>query len=170
MINTLCKPIKIIISDIDGVMTPGSINYSSDDEIKSFDVQDGAGIKYLQRAGIEVAVITGRESKALSRRCHELGITTLIQGAKDKLKPYNDILKEKGLTPAEVCYIGDDFPDIPPLRAAGFSVAPANALREVKLYCDYITSLAGGAGAYRELVMLLIKSQGKWNDIYARYR
>lgn len=170
MIKKLCEPIKLIISDIDGVMTPGSINYSSDDEIKSFDVQDGAGIKYLQRAGIELAIITGRESQALSKRCRELGIDDLVQGAKNKAEPYEQIVAQRGLSPAEVCYIGDDFPDIPPLRRAGFAVAPANALSEVKLHCDYITRLAGGHGAFRELAMLIIKQQGKWDDIYARYR
>lgn len=170
MIKKLCEPIKMIISDIDGVMTSGSINYSSTDEIKSFDVQDGAGIKYLQRAGIEVAVITGRESESLQRRCSELGITILYQGAKNKMEPFNAILEKHHLSLDEICYIGDDFPDIPPLRKAGFSVAPANALPEVKLASNYITRLAGGSGAFRELAMLIIKSQGKWNDIYARYR
>ena len=143
MIKQLCTSIQLVISDIDRVMTPGSINYSSDDEIKTFNVQDGAGIKYLQRAGIEIAIITGRTSLSLQRRCEELGITDLIQGAKNKLEPYQKLLSDKNLTDNQVCYIGDDFPDILPLKASGFAVAPANALCEVKLQCDYITSLAG---------------------------
>jgi len=163
--------IKLIILDVDGVLTDGGIVIDGQgDEIKSFSAHDGAGIRYLYRAGLKAAVITGRKSAAVEARCRDLGIEDVHQKALEKLPPYNAILAKHGLRDEEVCYIGDDLMDLPPMRRCGFPVAVANARTEVRAAAAYVTVAQGGHGAVREVIDKVLKFQGKWDLIMARYR
>jgi len=162
--------IKLVIFDVDGVLTDGSIVINSVGiESKNFNVQDGTGIKYLLRAGIRVAFITGRQSPVVTLRARELGVEDVCQGAKEKLEPYAKLLEKHGLLDAEVCYVGDDLPDVPVMRKAGFPVAVADARPEVKSEAAYVTHAPGGKGAAREVAEKILKEQGKWQGIVSRY-
>ncbi len=164
------EPVRILILDVDGVMTDGSISYSDDGtEIKSFNVKDGHGIKLLKRCGIDCAVITSRSSAALVRRCGELGITHVYQGSLRKLEAYEDLLKRTGLDPLETAYVGDDLVDLPVLRRVGFSVAVNDAVEEVKQRVDYVTRAPGGRGAVREVVEVVLRIKGRWQDVMEPY-
>lgn len=162
--------IKLLLLDVDGVLTDGRIIYDSQgNELKAFDVKDGHGLKMLQRAGINVGIITGRSSAVVSRRAQELGIDILCQGALDKLPPYLKILSEQGLTDEQVAYVGDDVVDLPVLRRAGFSATVADAVCEVIPYVDYVTSRPGGRGAVREISDLLLRASGRWDELTKKY-
>ena len=164
------KAIKILILDVDGVMTDGKIIYDDDGkEIKIFDVKDGHGIKLLMRAGIDVAIITARESKVVLHRARNLGIEMVYQKAMDKVIAFEDILKKRQLSPQETAYIGDELVDIPLLRRVGFAVTVKDAVADVKKRIDYITAKNGGCGAVREICELILKVQGKWEQVTARY-
>lgn len=164
------KAIKLLILDVDGVMTDGKIIYDDDGkEIKIFDVKDGHGIKLLMRAGIDVAIITARESKVVLHRAKNLGIEIVYQKAMDKVVAFEDILKKKQLSPQEAAYIGDELVDIPLLHRVGFAVAVKDAVEDVKKHVDYITAKSGGCGAVREICELILKVQGKWKEATARY-
>lgn len=164
------KRIKLLILDVDGVLTDGSINYTDDGrEFKSFDVKDGHGIKLLMRSGVEVALITARESNAVAVRASDLGIKDVYQGRKEKLRAYEEILSNKGLSADETAYVGDDIIDLPVIRRAGFSAAVADAVGEVIEAVDYVTTRPGGRAAVRELTDLILKAQGSWADVTARY-
>lgn len=158
--------IKMIIFDIDGVFSDGDITYLDDGtELKSFDVQDGMGVTLARKAGLKTGIITGRKSSIVERRADELKIDILSQGNFNKLGPYFDIKKKFKFEDHEICYIGDDIPDIPILSLVGFSVAVLNAREEVKSICDYITACKGGRGAVREVIDLILKRQGKFDDL-----
>ncbi|MCA1797410.1 MAG: KdsC family phosphatase [Desulfuromonadaceae bacterium] len=162
--------IRLLLLDVDGVMTDGGIVYDSNGvETKRFNVRDGHGLKLLQRAGIEVGIITGRESDIVEKRAAELGIAHVFQGAKNKLEPYAQIQVESGYADYQIAYIGDDLVDLPILRRVGFAVAVADAVAELRPWVDYITSKAGGHGAVREVCELLLKQSGKWEKVTARY-
>lgn len=164
------KNVKLLILDVDGVMTDGRIIFDSNGvESKFFNVKDGHGIKMLQRAGIEVAIISGRQSKVVAIRATELGIERVFQKATDKLAPYNKILDDTGFSDNEIAFIGDDLIDIPVLRRVGFAAAPADAAEEVIPFVHFVTKNSGGWGAVRELSDLLLKAQGKWAELTARY-
>jgi 3-deoxy-D-manno-octulosonate 8-phosphate phosphatase (KDO 8-P phosphatase) len=165
------ESVRAVILDVDGVLTDGGIFVSDDgDEWKQFDVQDGAGVKHLLEAGIEVAWLSGRRSKAVEHRAEELGVTHVRQDAKPKMPVYEDLLQEFGLDDEAVCYVGDDLTDLPPLRRAGLGVAVANARAEVKDTADLVTEAVGGCGAVRELAERILKAQGTWDSILARYQ
>lgn len=158
--------IRIIISDVDGVWTDGRIIYSGENrETKEFNVRDGLGVRLAQRAGIAVAVITSRKSRALERRCRELGITELVQDARSKLEEMKKLLNRLGLTAEQACYIGDDLPDLAPIRASAFSAAPADAAPEVLAAVTIKLGRPGGGGAFRELVETLLQQRGEWESI-----
>ena len=164
------KRVKLLILDVDGVLTDGSINYTDDGrEFKSFDVKDGHGIKLLMRSGIDVALITARESNVVAVRAKDLGINDVYQGRKEKLGAFEEILAGKGLSADETAYAGDDIIDLPVLRRAGFSVAVQDAVEEVIKAVDYVTERPGGRAAVRELTDLILKVQGSWADVTARY-
>jgi len=164
------KKVKLVIFDVDGVLTDGRIILSdSGEQAKEFDSQDGAGIKYLQRAGLKAAVVTGRESKAVARRCEELGITVVEQGVLHKMDAYERIAKKLGLKDAEVCYVGDDLVDLPVMGRVGYPVAVANARPEVRAAARYVTKARGGRGAAREIIEKILKAQGRWALIFSRY-
>jgi 3-deoxy-D-manno-octulosonate 8-phosphate phosphatase (KDO 8-P phosphatase) len=162
--------IRLLLLDVDGVMTDGRIIYDDHgNETKAFDVKDGHGLKLLQRAGIRVGIITGRQSAVVERRALELGIDLVYQGAKDKLLPLRDILQKTGFALEEIAYAGDDLPDLPVLRRVGFAATVADAVDEVKAHVDYVTRAAGGRGAVRELCDLLLKETGRWDSVTGRY-
>ncbi len=164
------EDIQAVITDVDGVLTDGRITLASDgSEIKRFHVWDGSGIKYLVRGGIAVAFLTGRTSTVVDARAAELGVEHVRQGAKFKVPAYDELLADLGLTDDDVCYIGDDLPDLPVLRRAGVGVAVANARPELLEAADHVTQTAGGKGALRELAETILKAQGKWADIMSRY-
>ncbi len=164
------EAVRAVICDVDGVLTDGGIVLCDDGtEAKRFHVWDGTGIKYLLRSGIEVAFLTGRESAVVVRRARELGVRHIRQGAKDKLPAYEELLAAMGVGDAEVCYVGDDLPDIPVMRRAGFAVAVGSAREEVRAVADHVTSAPGGQGAVRELAELILKAQDKWAALVARY-
>jgi 3-deoxy-D-manno-octulosonate 8-phosphate phosphatase (KDO 8-P phosphatase) len=162
--------IKLLLLDVDGVLTDGRIIYDSQgNELKAFDVKDGHGLKMLQRAGIEVGIITGRSSQVVIRRAAELGIKILYQGALSKLEPYQEILSQQGLTDEQVAYVGDDVVDLPILRRVGFSATVADAVADVLPLVNYVASKPGGRGAVREICDLLIKASGRWEELTCRY-
>jgi len=164
-------PIRMIIFDVDGVLTDGRIIYHDDgSEIKEFDVQDGHGIKLLQRAGgVEVALITGRYCKAVEHRAAALGILRVHQNIKYKLAIYEKILQETGLTDREVGFVGDDLIDIPVMRRVGWAVAVPNAVSHVIPYAHYVTKAGGGHGACREVCELILQVQDRWERVTERY-
>lgn len=156
--------------DVDGVLSDGGIILDSrGNENKVFNVYDGAGIAYLHYAGIKTAIITGRRSKTVSYRAKELGILEVHQNTLQKVNALNKILVKYKLSPNEVCYIGDDLPDIPVMKKAGFAVAVRNARTEVRKYAHYVTRLNGGKGAVREVAEKILKTQNKWKLILGKY-
>lgn len=167
----MIKDIKLVIVDVDGVLTDGSINIDSNGiETKAFHVLDGTGVSYLHRAGLQTAIISGRNSKAVIHRAEELGIKDVYQGVKNKLDAYEDVLKKYSFRDEEVCYVGDDLIDLPILYRVGFPVAVANAAPIVKQHALYVTRASGGRGAVREVAEKILKYQDKWRLIMERYR
>lgn len=166
----IAKKIKLIILDVDGVLTDGTIILDNNtNEFKSFHVRDGHGIKMLIRAGIQVAFITGRRSRIVERRAHELGVKDIFQKCYDKRIAYRQLAEKYSLHDNEIAYVGDDIVDIPVLRKCGFSVAVADAEDEVKTFVKMITKKRGGRGAVREVCDLLLKAKGLWKDILDGY-
>jgi len=165
------KSVKLLMLDVDGVLTDGKIIYNDrGEEIKAFNVRDGHGLKLLMRAGIEIALITGRKSKVVLHRARDLGIKKVYQRVINKIEIYEKILKEKKLKDIHVGFVGDDLVDIPVLKRVGFSAAVGDAIPEVKKVVDYVASKRGGEGAVREICELLLKVQNKWEGITERYR
>lgn len=163
--------IELLLLDVDGVLTDGGIIYADDGtEIKRFHVRDGAGLKAWQLAGHRVAILSGRRSPAVERRAAELGITIVLQGRADKRPAFEEVLAASGLSPDQVCAIGDDLPDLPVLRRAGLAVAVADACPEVRAIADYVTTVPGGTGAVRDAAEWLLKLQGKWAAVVAGYQ
>lgn len=164
------KRIKLLITDIDGVMTDGRIVYSIyGDELKFFDVTDGFGISLLNRVGIKTVIMTAKKSKIVKTRGRDLKVTRVYAGFIDKLIPFNDLLKRFKIAPEEICFIGDDLIDLPVLKRVGFAVSVPNAMEDVKAAAHYITSKAGGRGAVREVCEFLLKSQDKWNEATSKF-
>ncbi len=160
--------VRLLVLDVDGVLTDGSITYSdSGEEFKRFHVRDGAAIKLWQRAGHAVAFLSGRSSAAVGRRASELGVTLVLQGRADKSAALDEILTACGLTAAEACAVGDDLQDLPVLTRVGLAVAVADACPEVRAAADYVTMTPGGSGAVREVVEHLLKHQGRWAGLTA---
>jgi len=169
-IRDKAKKIKLLLLDVDGVLTDGTIYVGAEGEaLKVFNVKDGTGIKWLQRAGFKVGLLTGRDSPQVKARAAELAIDIVVQDAKIKLPAFEKILAENGLSAYEVAFMGDDLLDLPVLKRAGLSMAPADAEERVIRECDWICSKDGGKGAVREACELLLKSAGKWEEITARY-
>ncbi len=164
------EKIRILLMDVDGVLTDGRIIIDSNGvESKFFNVKDGHGIKMIQRAGLEAGIISGRESQVVEKRAAELGITHVFQKAHDKLVPYREILEKTGLRDDQVAYMGDDIIDIPLLRRVGFAAAPADAVSDVLPYVHFVSKMTGGWGAVREVCDLLLKSRNAWDAITEKY-
>ena len=161
------KSIRVLLMDVDGVLTDGHIwllsrRDGTASEIKGFSAYDGAGLKIARVAGLRTGVITGRESTAVAQRARECEIEFVYQKRATKLGALEEILRTTGAGESEVAYIGDDLPDLSVLQRAGFAIAVANAAPEVKRTAHYVTSRSGGEGAVREVIELILKVQGKW--------
>jgi len=164
------KKVKLVILDIDGVMTDGRIIYSIyGDELKFFDVTDGFGITLLRRAGIRTAIITAKKSRIVKMRAKDMKVNYVYQGFRDKLAALNKILRKTRLKAEEICFIGDDLIDMPVLKRAGLAVAVPNAVEEVRQQAHFTTSKTGGRGAVREICDLILKAQGKWDAVTSKY-
>lgn len=162
--------IRLLLLDVDGIMTDGRIVYDNHGvETKAFDVKDGHGLKLLQRAGVRIGIITGRQSEVVNVRARELGIDIVYQGVKDKGVPYREILGNLQLEDADVAYMGDDIVDLPILRRVGFAATVADACEEVKPLVHYVTARPGGRGAVREVCDLILKKSGRWPQVTDRY-
>lgn len=165
MTDRLSK-IELVLLDVDGVLTDGRIIWDANGtEIKFFNVKDGHGIKLLQRAGIQVGIITGRTSPVVDLRAKELGITLVYQGSLRKQDSYDDIKRITGLSDYQIAYMGDDVIDVPVMRRVGFAAAPSDALPEALAVADLVTSRCGGMGAVRELCDLILKCRGDWDRL-----
>ena len=166
----IANNIKVLMLDVDGVLTDGSIILDNvGNEFKSFNVRDGHGIKMLMRSGIEVALITGRYSRVVDRRAHELGIKEVFQRCRDKVVAYRQLAEKYSLKDNEIAYVGDDIVDIPLLKRSGLSVAVADAHEEVKVFAMMVTENRGGRGAVREVCDFLLRAKGLWQDIINGY-
>lgn len=164
------RQIRLLALDVDGVLTDGRLYFAEDgQELKTFDTQDGHGIKMLQQTGVVCAIITGRNTRLVERRARNLGITHLLQSREDKLVALRELSGELGIALENVAYVGDDWPDLPAIRAAGLGVAVANAHSELHSHADYVTRLEGGRGAVREVCDLLLKAQGTYEAALAPY-
>ncbi len=166
-----CESIELILADVDGVLTDGRVVIDNQGiETKQFHIRDGMGIRLWQKAGYRFGVVTSRSSQVVKMRAAELGIGIVRQGTSDKLSTVLEILGELRLAPSQACYIGDDLPDLPAVRAVGLGVAVADACPDLREAAHYVTSLPGGAGAVREVVELVLKAQRRWDDVIQPYR
>jgi len=164
------KKVRLVIFDVDGVLTDGRIVYDSKGrDLKFFDVTDGLGMALLHKAGIDSIIMTAKASKVVSRRAKDFKIKAVYQDCSDKLQTFHEIQVKFKVKPEEVCFIGDDLVDMPVLKRAGFAVSVPNAVDEVRGIAHYITKKAGGRGAVREVCDLILKTQGKWQEVIARY-
>ncbi len=164
------KDIQLLLLDVDGVLTDGSLIYSDEDrEIKVFNVKDGFGLKLVMSAGIKVGLVTGRTSKALHRRCRDLGIKYIYDGVQQKAQLLDKIVLETGVGADNTAFIGDDLPDLPLMRRIGLSIAVADAHEMVRDYSDWITAAPGGRGAVREVCDALLKARGDWQKLMEQY-
>lgn len=164
------KKIKLLMLDVDGVLTDGAIIYDNfGDELKNFSVYDGFGLILLSRAGIPVVIVTAKASKIVKRRARDMRVTKIYQNATDKLKVYGKVLKKFKLTDEQVCFVADELIDLPVIKRAGLAVGVPNAVAEIKQNSHYITKAEGGKGAVREVIELILKSQDKWDELTKRY-
>ena len=170
----LARAIRLVVLDVDGVLTDGGVYLGAVNgqpmELKRYDIQDGLGIYLMQKAGIRVAIITGRVSESVRLRAMELGIEDLAQDPNaQKLPAFLGMLDRHGIKPSEAAFVGDDFPDLAVLRLVGLPVAVANAVPEVKAVCAAQLRRTGGAGAVREFAEYLLKARGEWESVTERY-
>lgn len=166
-----CGPIELLLVDVDGVLTDGVIALDDNGvETKHFHVRDGSAVTLWRKCGKRVAILSGRWAPAVDRRAAELGIAPVIQGASEKGAPFRALIRELGLDARQVCYVGDDLPDLPVLGAVGLAACPADAADEVRAVAHFVATAPGGKGAVREVVETVLKLQGVWDDLVARYR
>ena len=164
------EKIKVVCLDVDGVLTNGKIVLDDTGrDIKAFDAKDGLGVHLLRKAGIKTAIISAKSSGAIDFRAKDLKIDRVYQDAYPKNEAFEDMLNFFGIRDEDVCFIGDDLPDICIFRRAGLAIAPQNASFEAKQEADYVTERYGGDGAVREAIELILKGQGKWKDILNSY-
>ena len=170
MVSNKIKDIKLLILDVDGVLTDGSIIYDDNNvETKIFSVKDGLGIRLLMEAGINLCIATGRSSNALNNRCKNLGIVHIFDGVSDKAAILDLIIDRVGVSAHEVAFIGDDLPDLALMQMVGLSIAVADAHKTVLENADMVTTAKGGAGAVREACEAILKAQGLWENILERF-
>lgn len=169
IINAAQK-IRLLLLDVDGVLTDGQLHYSSQgEEIKNFNIKDGLGIKLLQKAGIAVGIITGRVSSMVQRRAEELGITLIVQGREDKLTALMELIRNQDLSLSQIAYMGDDLPDLAAIRAVGLGATVADCNPILSFHAAYQTSAPGGKGAVRELAELILAAQDKYKELTDNY-
>ncbi len=165
-----CESIELIVSDVDGVLTEGSIIFDNEGvELKRFHIRDGLGIKLWGRAGGKFGIITGRNSHIVNLRAAELGIGIVRQGTENKLGTLKEIMSELRLRSEQVCYIGDDLPDLSAIAFAGVGISVADACAEVRAAADFVTKNPGGRGAVREAIEWILKAQRRWDDLIQPY-
>jgi 3-deoxy-D-manno-octulosonate 8-phosphate phosphatase (KDO 8-P phosphatase) len=162
--------IKLFLMDCDGVLTDGRIwILEHDDDQKAFHTRDGLGLELLHRAGLQSGIISGRNSSALARRAANLGMKYVRQGCVEKERAFAEIVAEAGLTNAEVAFAGDDLNDLPLMLQSGLGIAVADAASETREHAHYVTTARGGHGAVREAVELILKAQGRWDEVLRHY-
>jgi 3-deoxy-D-manno-octulosonate 8-phosphate phosphatase (KDO 8-P phosphatase) len=162
--------IKLLIMDVDGVLTDGGIIIHSDgSESKRFHVLDGHRVTLWHRAGLESAILSGRDTPATTLRAEQIGVKYVLQGCKKKLPVFEQFLKDTGYKPEQIAYIGDDWLDLPLLRRVGFAAVVANGVQEIKPYAHYVTKRTGGDGAVAEVIEHILRQTGRWNDLIAGY-
>lgn len=161
-----CRAIELILSDVDGVLTDGGLFFDNQGiESKRFHARDGLGIKLWRRAGGRFGFLTARTSQIVKLRAEELEVDFVRQGFADKLLAAQQLFQEAGISPAAVCYIGDDLPDLPVMRKVGLGVAVADAAEEVRRSAHHTTQLGGGRGAVRETVEMILKAKAQWTNV-----
>ncbi len=164
------KKIKLVIFDIDGVLTTGALFIGDDgQEYKAFNSKDGHGLRMLQDGGVEVAIITGRKSEVVKYRAKDLGITRIYQGKREKLPAYEALLKETGLSHEDIAYVGDDVVDLPVMSKVGLAICVQDGHSFVKQHAHWITENNGGCGAGRDVCELILEAQGKLQDMLQSY-
>lgn len=164
-------PIKLLLLDVDGVLTDGNLIYSGETgEAKSFNTQDGFGLRLLREAGIEVGIITARESAVVARRAAELKMNYIYQGMGKKNEAFRQIMRASGLKPFEIAYMGDDWLDLVLLQQVGLAIAPANGAREVREVAHFITERSGGSGAVRDACDLILEAKNKVAELLQKHR
>ncbi|WP_027874565.1 KdsC family phosphatase [Spongiibacter marinus] len=164
------KTVTLLAMDVDGVLTDGSLYFgNSGEEMKTFSILDGLGIKLLRDVGIRPAIITGRTSELLLRRARELSIDLIYQGREDKGTALEELRQDLKLSYDQIAYVGDDLPDLAAIRAAGLGITVANGHHFVARHADWQTRAAGGSGAVREIAELILMSQGKLNDALEQF-
>jgi 3-deoxy-D-manno-octulosonate 8-phosphate phosphatase (KDO 8-P phosphatase) len=168
--NSKLHNIKLLVLDVDGVLTDGTIVVNAEGgESKFFNSLDGHGIRLWRRAGLKVAFLSGRTSEPVTRYARQLDVDYIFQGCHYKMPVLEKLLDELGLSAGEVAFVGDDLPDLPAISYVGFGVAVADAIEEVKQHADYVTTRKGGSGAVREVIEYLLKNTGKWQELMKRY-
>ncbi len=165
-----CLGIDWLVLDVDGVLTDGGIVYADDGrELKQFHVRDGSGLKIWQYLGKKSAILTGRTSAIVDQRAAEVGVEVVMQGATDKMPAYRGLLQSQGLRPEQVCYVGDDVPDLPVMKNCGLAIAVADACPDVVEVAHHVTRAAGGRGAVREALEMILLCQGLWQKLLERF-
>jgi 3-deoxy-D-manno-octulosonate 8-phosphate phosphatase (KDO 8-P phosphatase) len=166
-----CSSIELLVTDVDGVMTDGRIVLDDRGiETKYFHVRDGMAFSLWHKAGKQAAILSGRKTLAVDLRAVDLKITHILQGYEQKEMPLRKLIDQLGLSPCQVCFVGDDIPDLPAMLAVGLAVCPADAVAEVKDAADLITQARGGNGTIREIIELILRSQGKWINLIGAVR
>ncbi|MBN2022197.1 MAG: HAD hydrolase family protein [Pirellulales bacterium] len=165
-----CRNVTLILSDVDGVLTDGRLWYDGQgNEAKQFHIRDGMGIRLWREAGHPFGLVTLRSSRAVRDRAAELEVDILRQGVTDKLATIKEIRDELGLSAEQVCYLGDDLPDVPALNHVGLAVAVADACDEARQAADYVTRAPGGGGAVRETIEMILKAHERWDELVGPY-
>ena len=169
-IQARCKELRLLLLDVDGVLTDGTISVSgTGDERKSFHIRDGSAILWARQAGVEVGLLSGRRSGATAKRAGELKIGILVEGETDKRAAFAKIATAEHLKNEQIAFMGDDLLDLPVLQIAGLSAAPADACEDVRNRVHYVTQAAGGRGAVREFIELILRGRGQWDALVKRY-
>jgi len=168
--TTFALPIKLLLLDVDGVLTDGKLYFGNQgEELKAFNIHDGLGIKLLQRSGVQVGIVTGRHSQLVARRASDLGIRIVVQGREDKLVAIREIQKQHAVSLGEIAYMGDDLPDLTAIQAVGFGMTVANAMPVIRQHAKWASQFTGGNGAVREACDLIMTAQGSLEKIIRDY-
>ncbi|MCC7476143.1 MAG: HAD hydrolase family protein [Pirellulales bacterium] len=169
-LSTICSKIELILSDVDGVMTDGGIHLlDSGEQFLKFHIRDGMGVRLWREAGKRFGIVTGRKLEAVRRRAQDLWLDLVKLGIDDKLPAIDEIAGELRLGREQVCYIGDDLLDLATIQAVGMGVAVADGVEDLRHAAKYITSVPGGHGAVREVIEVILKNTGRWNEVLTRY-
>jgi YrbI family 3-deoxy-D-manno-octulosonate 8-phosphate phosphatase len=169
-LSAVCAKIELILSDVDGVMTDGGIQLlDGGEQFVKFHIRDGMGVRLWREAGKRFGIVTGRNLESIRRRAADLWLDIVRLGVDDKLPAVDRLAAELGVAREQICYIGDDLLDLATIRAVGFGVAVADAVEDVRRAAKYVTSVAGGQAPVREVVELILKNTGRWEEVIQRY-